>query len=104
MIHQSFVREVLDAEQRANLSHVGDGAGEEMPGLWIRLPLRRVCGEHFRRVALRVEGNGQEDDVLAELLGESLLQDAEVVGDAQTDRKSTRLNSSHLGISYAVFC
>src|ERR1035438_10810740 len=22
----------------------------------------------------------------------------------QTDRKSTRLNSSHLGISYAVFC
>src|ERR1035441_9230814 len=25
-------------------------------------------------------------------------------GYAQTDRKSTRLNSSHLGISYAVFC
>src|SRR5256885_12508809 len=24
--------------------------------------------------------------------------------DAQTDRKSTRLNSSHLVISYAVFC
>src|SRR5262245_46886984 len=23
---------------------------------------------------------------------------------AETDRKSTRLNSSHLGISYAVFC
>src|SRR5262245_64126023 len=23
---------------------------------------------------------------------------------AMTDRKSTRLNSSHLGISYAVFC
>src|ERR1035441_5411047 len=25
-------------------------------------------------------------------------------GDRQPDRKSTRLNSSHLGISYAVFC
>src|SRR5258705_8576904 len=25
-------------------------------------------------------------------------------GGAPTDRKSTRLNSSHLGISYAVFC
>src|SRR5438045_7159761 len=25
-------------------------------------------------------------------------------GGAQQDRKSTRLNSSHLGISYAVFC
>src|SRR5262245_63637075 len=34
---------------------------------------------------------------------------ADVSGDAtpyalQPDRKSTRLNSSHLGISYAVFC
>src|ERR1039458_6837225 len=26
------------------------------------------------------------------------------IGRAETDRKSTRLNSSHLGISYAVFC
>src|SRR5258705_8089831 len=25
-------------------------------------------------------------------------------GDSVVDRKSTRLNSSHLGISYAVFC
>src|SRR5262245_62441631 len=25
-------------------------------------------------------------------------------GSASSDRKSTRLNSSHLGISYAVFC
>src|ERR1035441_191066 len=25
-------------------------------------------------------------------------------GDSMLDRKSTRLNSSHLGISYAVFC
>src|SRR5262245_66335403 len=25
-------------------------------------------------------------------------------GDSRADRKSTRLNSSHLGISYAVFC
>src|SRR2546426_6676362 len=27
-----------------------------------------------------------------------------VVGELRTDRKSTRLNSSHLVISYAVFC
>src|SRR5262245_64458260 len=26
------------------------------------------------------------------------------IGALRTDRKSTRLNSSHLGISYAVFC
>src|SRR5258705_4717481 len=27
-----------------------------------------------------------------------------LIGQGQSDRKSTRLNSSHLGISYAVFC
>src|SRR5258705_5973921 len=27
-----------------------------------------------------------------------------LLGDDERDRKSTRLNSSHLGISYAVFC
>src|ERR1035438_2125604 len=27
-----------------------------------------------------------------------------LIGPLQRDRKSTRLNSSHLGISYAVFC
>src|SRR5258705_2040506 len=27
-----------------------------------------------------------------------------LLSDASKDRKSTRLNSSHLGISYAVFC
>src|SRR5690242_19380925 len=32
-----------------------------------------------------------------------LLQPA-VVGEAAVDRKSTRLNSSHMSISYAVFC
>src|SRR5205814_9798443 len=29
---------------------------------------------------------------------------AGILVDPRTDRKSTRLNSSHLGISYAVFC
>src|SRR5262245_62376972 len=31
-------------------------------------------------------------------------QRAALAGGAARDRKSTRLNSSHLGISYAVFC
>src|SRR5256885_8353136 len=31
-------------------------------------------------------------------------QDLRRAGDRQRDRKSTRLNSSHLVISYAVFC
>src|SRR3712207_8500780 len=32
------------------------------------------------------------------------LGEAEVMADAGLDRKSTRLNSSHANISYAVFC
>src|SRR5258705_3388096 len=42
------------------------------------------------------------------MLGEGLLQQvcerAVLLGMHLIDRKSTRLNSSHLGISYAVFC
>src|SRR5205814_8421239 len=37
--------------------------------------------------------------VLPQRLGQSIIEPS--VGE---DRKSTRLNSSHLGISYAVFC
>src|SRR2546430_11294149 len=33
-----------------------------------------------------------------------LVRDDEVVVDVEQDRKSTRLNSSHSQISYAVFC
>src|SRR5258705_6715603 len=37
-------------------------------------------------------------------LGLAPLIIAQIFEIIQTDRKSTRLNSSHLGISYAVFC
>src|SRR5262245_64754708 len=36
--------------------------------------------------------------------GTTRVQDLRAVGSSLPDRKSTRLNSSHLGISYAVFC
>src|ERR1039458_10532534 len=46
----------------------------------------------FRTLAFLNRTPGTSLSALAEFLGLSL------------DRKSTRLNSSHLGISYAVFC
>src|SRR5699024_12394405 len=49
-----------------------------------------VSGGHTQ--LMRVDAVGQY-----ELLGETL-------DDAAGDRKSTRLNSSHVSISYAVFC
>src|SRR5882724_9533536 len=61
-----------------------------------------------RRHAPGLDRVAVEDGVVAVLRDELLalgLPGAGVVGGARLqDRKSTRLNSSHLGISYAVFC
>src|SRR5205814_8197318 len=72
-----------------------------------------------RRVQL---GRVDVDDLRAEIVGEERVVDRiaahlealdvdvpaavelRLLGRPQGDRKSTRLNSSHLGISYAVFC
>src|SRR3712207_7661859 len=47
---------------------------------------------------------GDELDGTSRLVGPPLPQLAEVDGLGHLDRKSTRLNSSHANISYAVFC
>src|SRR5437899_4321441 len=59
----------------------------------------------------RHAGKGRRQAVLQHLGGRKILQLQVEVGSHlqgllrhQADRKSTRLNSSHLGISYAVFC
>src|SRR5437899_8050879 len=43
-------------------------------------------------------------EVLAELDDPTLRELVGSLPEVEVDRKSTRLNSSHLGISYAVFC
>src|SRR5256885_16964409 len=48
------------------------------------------------RIGLALRGLEREEDAAAHL--------ERVVERLQADRKSTRLNSSHLVISYAVFC
>src|SRR3712207_7684561 len=69
----------------------------------------------FRSVGHRVDGaaglgtllagdeRADEDDPLALLAGDAGPV-VRVRGVRQVDRKSTRLNSSHANISYAVFC
>src|SRR5688500_19512872 len=53
-----------------------------------------------------VDAHQRETAVDADLLedGHAPLLDEDVAGGREADRKSTRLNSSHLVISYAVFC
>src|SRR5947199_1304456 len=41
---------------------------------------------------------------IIDVVGEGVAAGETGVGNVGEDRKSTRLNSSHLGISYAVFC
>src|SRR5699024_12283194 len=54
-----------------------------------------ICGEHVVGQAMGQLG----DDV-----GGGRRDEHEVGGVGQRDRKSTRLNSSHVSISYAIFC
>src|SRR5204862_6429826 len=67
----------VDGEARARGG--GSGAGE---GVMVNSPLPALRSE-YEEIARRLES---------------------VTGGAERDRKSTRLNSSHVEISYAVFC
>src|SRR5438045_4773461 len=62
--------------------------------------IAEACGRgtvpEFRQFLLYARGSAQETV--------THLRVAAALDIAQQDRKSTRLNSSHLGISYAVFC
>src|SRR5436305_11642519 len=49
-------------------------------------------------------GHGAAGDARAEDLAEIVRRGAAVADEQRQDRKSTRLNSSHVRISYAVFC
>src|SRR5215208_8351393 len=59
-----------------------------------------IVQHHFRRAAERLDLS----DAVAEVLGTSYREISVQVPVKLTDRKSTRLNSSHVAISYAVFC
>src|SRR5262245_49149127 len=69
--------------------------------IW-RLVQEALDPSRFRSLALSNRGAGDSERTAAEgdYTVESFARDLF----AATDRKSTRLNSSHLGISYAVFC
>src|SRR3712207_8548745 len=67
---------------------------------------RRVLGEHVAARGL-VDRDGRDVGVMADAplqRGCRLAHRPRDVGVDVEDRKSTRLNSSHANISYAVFC
>src|SRR5439155_3360133 len=85
-------------------------AGEQLPG---QAPLPRpdlqddVAGHRLERVDDATEDVAVVEEVLAEAARAHALRRTTVRSSdaaAPPDRKSTRLNSSHVAISYAVFC
>src|SRR5262245_64531370 len=76
---------VLLRQREARAEHIGPEEGGVLGGQLVHLGVR---GDHGLGRDARVERHRGHRD------GAQLA----------TDRKSTRLNSSHLGISYAVFC
>src|SRR5258707_5710116 len=65
-----------------------------------------ISQDRDRRDAGDAEGLGLllvEDEIVG-LRGELGVEGAELLHQPAEDRKSTRLNSSHANISYAVFC
>src|SRR5690625_5480984 len=65
-----------------------------------------ICNALEVREAVEVlDGGGPPDAVeLTVALAEQMLAAADATVSSTTDRKSTRLNSSHVAISYAVCC
>src|SRR2546430_13544746 len=62
-----------------------------------------ICQEGVQRVQVHMDPRPQEP-VRAQFALDFLGVGIVLVHDPQQDRKSTRLNSSHSQISYAVFC
>src|SRR5437899_9548711 len=82
--------------RRAGAALGGAAPGERLERRWVeRLDRVHTSAAHLvGRDEARVDGEAVEMDCAG----------AALTFAAALDRKSTRLNSSHLGISYAVFC
>src|SRR5207245_4294883 len=70
----------------------------------IRPPPRSTLFPYTTLFRSRVRQRSHADDHHVGVVGHVLLEERVAVVEEYIDRKSTRLNSSHGSISYAVFC
>src|SRR5262245_62522901 len=84
---------------------MGDG-GSNVLGqvLEQRDRIARALSGVRHRVAVGSGKGGVGKSTVTRVLASALAMKGRSVAILDADRKSTRLNSSHLGISYAVFC
>src|SRR5205814_8509639 len=94
-IHTLSLHDALPISSEDVPRHIRDVIGEALAGRSLELANLESCAAFAAREPLIKAQLGGD-------LHEALLALRAMQGDG--DRKSTRLNSSHLGISYAVFC
>src|SRR5205814_7865094 len=113
------------AQQPVATTHADSSRLALVIGFYRSLQRRRRPGDPFGEIRVvrvprdaRVRGGLLEQELVHERLhvrrlngrreravrGGLRLRVADPIRNPERDRKSTRLNSSHLGISYAVFC
>src|SRR5690242_16293458 len=97
-------RAVLGANQAAVDQRLGDRDPDRAREVVVAHPCPAQAPGPAR-VAERADlGGGREQDEDLQCVGYRLGRDRVQLLPAAGDRKSTRLNSSHMSISYAVFC
>src|SRR5690625_5454678 len=89
------------------VSNVNRRAEHEIAAQFLNAPLDLILAGGTNQFLPEEEGGEREDgrDITAEMQerGFSYFDDIGRISETE-DRKSTRLNSSHVAISYAVFC
>src|SRR5690348_17538390 len=103
----------MQMEVKHRLAAVGVGVGDHAiafrgdAGVLRDVPgKRQQLAEHRRvlRIVERADVDRGNDQEMRGRLRVEVLEGEHAVGPFDEDRKSTRLNSSHPSISYAVFC
>src|SRR2546426_4690775 len=92
-----FVNASADPENE----YLSDGISDELINALTKVDGLRIAS---RTSAFALKGKPQDIRAIGALLGVSAVLEGTVRKSGDRDRKSTRLNSSHLVISYAVFC
>src|SRR5690242_21285181 len=90
------------------MPQLGESVAEGTIGKWLKKPGDHVAKYEPLLEVITDKVNAEVPSPVEGTLTEILVEEGETVPNnaeiAVIDRKSTRLNSSHMSISYAVFC
>src|SRR5437667_1722141 len=95
-------RKIFAVSPNAGLIALASRVGGVVPSVLVAMGLPLVAAGVQRDLQIRLPISGRH--VCDHLGGDALVPHVQAIAPGRQDRKSTRLNSSHITISYAVFC